>query len=134
MKHNSITLDQNRLKSLNTHSVKSRCTVKKNRMLMNHLFKNIPYMLFTPLKHTLTGREEKTLMKLIVDRVSDRVVGLHMVGPDAGEIAQGFAVAIKAGATKADFDATIGIHPTAAEEYVTMRDPVPDEEHAEAVE
>ncbi len=89
---------------------------------------------FTPLKHTLTGREEKTLMKLIVDRVSDRVVGLHMVGAEAGEIAQGFAVAIKAGATKADFDATVGIHPTAAEEYVTMRDPVPDEARAAAAE
>jgi glutathione reductase (NADPH) len=64
------------------------------------------------------------MMKLIVDRASDRVVGLHMVGPEAGEIIQGFAVAIKAGATKADFDATIGIHPTSAEEFVTMRTPV----------
>jgi len=63
-------------------------------------------------------------MKLIVDRASDRVVGLHMVGPEAGEIIQGFAVAIKAGATKADFDATIGVHPTSAEEFVTMRTPV----------
>jgi len=89
---------------------------------------------FRPLKHTLTGGEEKTLMKLIVDRLSDRVVGLHMVGADAGEIAQGFAVALKAGATKADFDATIGIHPTAAEEFVTMREPVPDEEGAAAAE
>jgi len=89
---------------------------------------------FRPLKHTLTGSEEKTLMKLIVDRISDRVVGLHMVGAEAGEIVQGFAVAIKAGATKADFDATVGIHPTAAEEFVTMRDPVPDEEGAEAAE
>jgi glutathione reductase (NADPH) len=89
---------------------------------------------FRPLKHTLTGREEKTLMKLIVDRLSDRVVGLHMVGAEAGEVAEGFAVAMKAGATKADFDATVGIHPTAAEEYVTMRDPVPDEEGAAAAE
>jgi glutathione reductase (NADPH) len=79
---------------------------------------------FRALKHTLTGGEEKTLMKLIVDRESDRVIGLHMVGPEAGEIVQGFAVAIKAGATKADFDATIGIHPTSAEEFVTMRTPV----------
>ena len=63
-------------------------------------------------------------MKLVVDRKSDRVVGLHMVGSEAGEIVQGFAVAIKAGATKADFDATLGIHPTAAEEFVTMRTPV----------
>ena len=81
---------------------------------------------FRALKQTLTGGEEKTLMKLIVDRESDRVIGLHMVGPEAGEILQGFAVAIKAGATKADFDATIGIHPTSAEEFVTMRTPVGD--------
>jgi glutathione reductase (NADPH) len=58
-----------------------------------------------------------------VDRESDRVVGLHMVGPEAGEIVQGFAVAVKCGATKAQFDATIGIHPTSAEEFVTMREP-----------
>jgi len=79
---------------------------------------------FRALKHTLSGRAERTLMKLIVDRASDRVVALHMVGADAGEIIQGFAVALKCGATKAQFDATIGIHPTAAEEFVTMRDPV----------
>lgn len=85
---------------------------------------NVYRSTFRALKHTLTGGEEKTMMKLIVDRGSDRVVGLHMVGPDAGEIVQGFAVAIKAGATKADFDATIGIHPTSAEEFVTMRTPV----------
>ena len=63
-------------------------------------------------------------MKLVVDRSSDRVAGLHMLGPEAGEIVQGFAVAVKAGATKADFDATIGIHPTSAEEFVTLREPV----------
>lgn len=80
---------------------------------------------FRALKHTLTHGHERTLMKLVVDRKSDRVVGLHMVGAEAGEIVQGFAVAIKAGATKADFDATLGIHPTAAEEFVTMRTPVP---------
>ncbi|MBI5276700.1 MAG: glutathione-disulfide reductase [Burkholderiales bacterium] len=79
---------------------------------------------FKALKHTLSGSAERTLMKLVVDTASDRVVGLHMVGPDAGEVVQGFAVAMKAGATKAVFDATIGIHPTAAEEFVTMRDPV----------
>jgi glutathione reductase (NADPH) len=77
---------------------------------------------FRALKHTLSGSSERTLMKLIVDTASDRVVGLHMVGPDAGEIVQGFAVAMKAGATKALFDSTIGIHPTAAEEFVTMRE------------
>jgi glutathione reductase (NADPH) len=78
---------------------------------------------FRPMKHTLSGSDERSLMKLIVDRESDRVVGLHMVGPEAGEIAQGFGVAFKAGATKADFDDTIGIHPTAAEEFTTMREP-----------
>ncbi len=76
---------------------------------------------FTPLKQTLGGRNEKVFMKLVVDQVTDRVLGAHMIGPDAGEIIQGIAVAIKAGATKAMFDATIGIHPTAAEEFVTMR-------------
>jgi glutathione reductase (NADPH) len=80
---------------------------------------------FRPLKHTLSGRHERTLMKLVVDGASGRVVGLHMVGPDAAEVVQGFAVAMKAGATKEVFDSTIGIHPTAAEEFVTMRDPVP---------
>ena len=63
------------------------------------------------------------MMKMVVDRESDRVLGCHMVGPDAGEIVQGLAVALKCGATKAQFDATVGIHPTAAEEFVTMRAP-----------
>ena len=79
---------------------------------------------FKALKHTLSGSTERTLMKLVVEDATDRVVGLHMVGPDAGEIVQGFAVAMKAGATKAVFDSTIGIHPTVAEEFVTMREPV----------
>jgi glutathione reductase (NADPH) len=79
---------------------------------------------FKALKHTLSGSSERTLMKLVVDDATDRVVGLHMVGTDAGEIVQGFAVAMKCGATKAMFDATIGIHPTMAEEFVTMREPV----------
>ncbi|HEV7915112.1 MAG TPA: glutathione-disulfide reductase [Albitalea sp.] len=78
---------------------------------------------FRSLKHTLSGSSERTLLKLVVDAASDRVVGLHMVGAEAGETVQGFAVAMKAGATKAVFDATVGIHPTAAEEFVTMRDP-----------
>ena len=80
--------------------------------------------IFKPMKHTLTGRDEQTLMKLVVDKASDRVVGCHMVGPDAGELIQGMGVALKAGATKAQFDATVGIHPTAAEEFVTMREAV----------
>ena len=80
---------------------------------------------FKALKHTLSGRDERTMMKLVVDRKTDRVLGCHMVGSDAGEIIQGLAVALKCGATKAQFDATVGIHPTAAEEFVTMREPVP---------
>jgi len=77
---------------------------------------------FKPLKHTLAGGAERTFMKLVINRASERVLGLHMVGADAPEIAQGFAVALKCGATKRDFDATVGIHPTAAEEFVTMRE------------
>ncbi|MEJ2533983.1 MAG: glutathione-disulfide reductase [Gammaproteobacteria bacterium] len=79
---------------------------------------------FTPMRHTLAGRTEKALMKLIVERAGRRVVGVHVVGPDAPEIVQGFAVAVKCGLTKEQFDATIGIHPTAAEELVTLRTPV----------
>ncbi len=79
---------------------------------------------FKPMKNTLSGSSERTFMKMIVVRSTDKVVGMHMVGPDAGEIIQGFAVAMRAGATKAVFDSTIGIHPTAAEEFVTMRKPV----------
>ena len=77
---------------------------------------------FKPMKHTLSGRSERTLMKLLVNGDNDRVVAAHMCGEDAGEIIQGLAVAINAGATKGDFDATIGIHPTSAEEFVTMRE------------
>jgi glutathione reductase (NADPH) len=80
---------------------------------------------FRPMRHTLAGREERALMKMIVERGGDKVVGLHVVGPDAAEIVQGFAVAVKCGLTKAQFDSTLGIHPTAAEELVTMRVPVP---------
>ena len=77
---------------------------------------------FRPLKHTLSGRDESTMMKTVVDAGTDRVVGCHMVGADAPEIVQGLAIALKCGATKAHFDQTIGIHPTAAEEFVTMRE------------
>ncbi len=76
---------------------------------------------FTPMRHNITGRIRKTLMKVIVDAATDRVIGAHMLGEDAPEILQGIAVAVTAGATKADFDRTIGIHPTAAEEFVTLR-------------
>jgi len=79
---------------------------------------------FTPMKYTLSGREEKALMKILVDGETDRVLGLHVVGPEAAEMVQGFAVGVRAGLTKADFDRTIGIHPTSAEELVTMREAV----------
>ncbi|MCB1648269.1 MAG: glutathione-disulfide reductase [Pseudomonadales bacterium] len=78
---------------------------------------------FTPLRHTVSKRDEKTFMKLIVDKSTDKVLGAHMMGEYAAEIIQGVAIAIKAGASKADFDATLGIHPSAAEEFVTMRTP-----------
>ncbi len=78
---------------------------------------------FRPLKHTVSGSEERTYMKLVVDQTSDRVLGAHMVGSDAGEICQGLGIALKLGATKADFDCMVGVHPTAAEEFVTMRTP-----------
>ena len=76
---------------------------------------------FTPMRHTLSGRPRRSMMKLVVDQVSQKVVGAHMLGEDAPEIMQGLAIAVVMGATKADFDRTIGIHPTAAEEFVTMR-------------
>ncbi|MBM3598109.1 MAG: glutathione-disulfide reductase [Alphaproteobacteria bacterium] len=81
---------------------------------------------FRPMKHTLSGRDERTMMKLVVDRRTDRVLGCHMVGADAPEIIQGLAIALKCGATKRQFDQTIGIHPSAAEEFVTMRDKLPE--------
>jgi glutathione reductase (NADPH) len=77
---------------------------------------------FRPLKYTLSGRNERSMMKLVVDAASQRVLGAHMVGADAPEIIQGIAIAVKAGLTKAQFDATVAVHPTAAEEFVTLRD------------
>jgi glutathione reductase (NADPH) len=77
---------------------------------------------FRPMKHTMSGSDERSFMKLVVDQATQRVLGAHMVGADAPEIIQGIAIAITCRATKAQFDATIGIHPTAAEEFVTMRD------------
>jgi len=79
---------------------------------------------FRPMKHTLSGRDERTLMKMVVDSSSQRVVGIHMVGTDAPEIVQGLAIAVRAGLTKQEFDRTVAIHPTSAEEYVLMREPV----------
>ena len=83
---------------------------------------------FRSMKHTLSGRGERTLMKLIVNREDDRVLGCHMVGEDAAEIVQGLGIALQCGATKSQFDATMGVHPTAAEEFTTMREPVHSEE------
>jgi glutathione reductase (NADPH) len=80
---------------------------------------------FRPLKHTLSGRDERVVMKLLVDGDTDKVVGCHILGPDAGEIVQMAAIALKMGATKADFDATVALHPSIAEELVTMREKVP---------
>jgi len=77
---------------------------------------------FRPMKATLSGRNTRSFMKLLVDGVTDRVVGCHIVGPDAGELIQVVGIAVKMGATKADFDATMAVHPTAAEELVTMRE------------
>jgi glutathione reductase (NADPH) len=89
---------------------------------------------FRPMKNTLSGRDERTVMKLVVDRKSDRVMGAHMLGPDAPEIVQGLAIAMNCGATKRQFDRTIGLHPSAAEEFVTMRDKVPDPVQRQAAE
>jgi glutathione reductase (NADPH) len=87
---------------------------------------------FRPMKYTLSGRHQRTFMKLIVEAATDKVVGVHMVGDDAAELIQGLAVAVKAGATKAQFDATVGIHPTAGEEFVTMRSARPEPEPTRA--
>jgi glutathione reductase (NADPH) len=101
-------------------------TVGLNETTARERYKNIDIYRssFRALKNTISGNAERTLMKLLVDKATDKVVGVHMVGADAGEIIQGIAIALKAGATKAIFDSTIGIHPTAAEEFVTMREPV----------
>lgn len=89
---------------------------------------------FRPMKHTLSGRNERTMMKVVVERESNRVLGCHMVGTDAPEIIQGLAVAVKCGVTKKQLDATVGIHPTAAEEFVTLRDKRPDPDERLAAE
>ncbi|HEY0181943.1 MAG TPA: glutathione-disulfide reductase [Rhodopila sp.] len=89
---------------------------------------------FTPMRHTLSGRARKTTMKLVVDKATQKVVGVHMLGEDAAEIVQGMAIAVVMGATKADFDRTIGIHPTAAEEFVTLRTLTRTTDLAEAAE
>ena len=87
---------------------------------MGHVV-DIYKIVFRPLKYTLAGRDEKMLMKLVVDMASDKVLGCHILGPDAAEIVQMAAIALKMGATKAQFDATMALHPSAAEELVTLR-------------
>ena len=96
--------------------------LSEERARARHGMVDIYKTAFRALKLTLGGHEERTFMKLVVDAASQRVLGAHMIGPDAGEIIQGIGIAVKLGATKAQFDATIGIHPTAAEEFVTMRE------------
>jgi glutathione reductase (NADPH) len=90
----------------------------RDRLAMLDVYKTT----FRPMKATLSGRNTRTFMKLLVDGTTDRVVGCHIVGPDAGELIQVVGIAVKMGATKADFDATMAVHPTAAEELVTMRE------------
>jgi glutathione reductase (NADPH) len=92
-------------------------TQARERLARTDIYK----AMFKPLKATLSGRNTGVLMKLVVDGLSDRVVGCHVVGEGAAEIAQIAAIAVKMGAKKADFDATMALHPTAAEELVTMR-------------
>ena len=94
-------------------------TEEQAREKYNHV--DIYKSTFMPMKFSLSDSDERTFMKLVVDKTTDKVVGVHMLGPEAGEIIQGIGIAIKANATKAQFDATIGIHPTTAEEFVTMR-------------
>ncbi|MEQ1889453.1 MAG: glutathione-disulfide reductase [Alphaproteobacteria bacterium] len=98
------------------------CGVTEEAARQRHKSIDIYKAEFRPMKHTLSGRDERMLMKLVVDAETDRVLGCHILGADAGEIIQSLGVAIKMGATKADFDATMAVHPTAAEEFVTMRE------------
>ncbi len=98
------------------------CGISEDIAVAENLDVDIYSATVKQLKHTLSGRDEFSFIKLIVDKATDKVIGAHLVAPDAGELMQGIAVAMNAGATKADFDATIGIHPTLAEEFVTMRE------------
>ena len=110
----SAVFSQPNLSSVGLTEQQASDTLKNDLIIYRSEFKHM--------KHTLSGRDERTFMKLLVQKSTDKVIGAHMMGSDAGEIIQGFAVAMKAGATKADFDNTIGIHPTAAEEFVTLRE------------
>lgn len=95
----------------------------ESQALENHYSTDIYKAVFRPMKHTLSGRETRQLMKIVVDRDTDKVLGVHLCGPDSAEMIQVLGIAVKMGATKADFDATMAVHPTAAEELVTLRSP-----------
>ncbi len=99
------------------------CGLTETEAMARHPALDVYLSTFRPLKHTLSGRDQRSVMKLLVDAVTDRVVGCHLLDPDAAEIVQGVGIAMKCGATKAQFDRTMAIHPTAAEEIVTMREP-----------
>ena len=109
------------------------CGLTEAQALARHPEVDVYLSSFRPLKHTLTGRDQRSVMKLLVDATTDRVVGCHLLDPDAGEIVQGVGIAMKCGATKAQFDRTMAIHPTAAEEIVTMREPARRLRRGEAV-
>lgn len=109
-------------------SIPSVGTVGMSEEAARRMFSNVKIYRtrFRPMRHTLSGREDRIMMKLVVDGVSDRVLGAHMIGEDSAEIVQSLAVALNCGATKAQFDQTMALHPSAAEEFVTMRTPVTD--------
>lgn len=100
------------------------CGLTEEQARAQHASVDIYRSSFRPMRNTLSGNPGRSFMKLVVDRDTDRVLGMHVAGRDSAEMMQGFAVALKMGATKADFDATVGIHPSSAEELVTMRTPV----------
>ena len=100
------------------------CGLTEEQARAQHANVDIYRSSFRPMRNTLSGNPGRSFMKLVVDRDTDRVLGMHVAGRDSAEMMQGFAVALKMGATKADFDATVGIHPSSAEELVTMRTPV----------
>ncbi|WP_404418968.1 glutathione-disulfide reductase [Marinospirillum sp.] len=126
--HNLYSEEENRVMDYSNIATAVFChpnigTVGVSEEEARKVYKNIRVYTtcFKPMRNTLSGNPSRCLMKLVVDAASDKVVGCHVVGPDAGELVQGIGIAVKAGLTKADFDATIGIHPTSAEELVTLR-------------
>ena len=106
-----------------SHPEIATCGLTEEQARESHANVDIYRSSFRPMKNTLSGNPSRSFMKLVVDRDSDRILGMHIAGRDSAEMMQGFAIALKMGAKKADFDATVGIHPTSAEELVTMRTP-----------